>query len=54
MNVLSVEDPSLTFGINADNNELEVSLYGATQQSYFDFAWGAIFGRCFFEEVKDL
>jgi ribosomal protection tetracycline resistance protein len=32
MNILSIEDPSLSFQLNTDNNELEVALYGATQR----------------------
>ena len=55
MNVLSVEDPSLAFCINADNNELEVSLYGATQREVILTLLEERFSvDAYFEEVKTI
>lgn len=55
MNVLSVEDPSLAFSINADNNELEVSLYGATQREVILTLLEERFSvDAYFEEVKTI
>ncbi len=55
MNVLSVEDPSLAFNINADNNELEVSLYGATQREVILSLLEERFSvDAYFEEVKTI
>ena len=43
MNVLSVEDPSLTFGINADNNELEVFFMEQLNGKLFWLCWRSDF-----------
>ena len=55
MNVLSIEDPSLSFQLNADNNELEVALYGATQREVILTLLEERFAvDAYFEEVKTI
>ena len=55
MNILSIEDPSLSFQLNSDNNELEVALYGATQREVILTLLEERFAvEAYFEEVKTI
>ena len=55
MNKLSIEDPSLSFQLNTDNNELEVALYGATQREVILTLLEERYAvEAYFEEVKTI
>ena len=53
MNVLSVEDPSLSFSINPYSNELEVALYGITQREVILTLLDERFSvKAYFDEIR--
>lgn len=55
MHILSIEDPSLSFQINTDNNELGLALYGATQREVILTLLEERFAvDAYFEEVKTI